>query len=170
MKLEKSPTKKVPKRKRILSSDSENEENEGMKGEYEREDPDYEPGSEKYKLPKKISRSLVSVAVDKDKDSNKHTSQSIENEPHSSLNRTKDLDNNLRKIAKIEAKSPRKEEKKSRTTPWKIAFPTVINKINTNQYNIKITIYPANLKIEKTSINTEKNIGRAHIKNMEVYF
>ena len=112
MKLEKSPTKKVPKRKRILSSDSENEENEGMKTEYEREDPDYEPGSEKYKLPKKVSRSLVSVAVDKDKDSNKHTSQSIENEPNSSLNRTKDLDNNLRKMAKIEAKSPRKEEKK----------------------------------------------------------
>merc|ERR1711899_722511 len=65
VKLEKSPAKKAPKRKRILSSDSENEENEEltMKTEYEREDPDYEPGSEKYKNSKKVSRSLTLVAV-----------------------------------------------------------------------------------------------------------
>ena len=116
MKLEKSPTKKVPKRKRILSSDSENEDKDGMKTEYEREDPDYEPGSEKYKQPKKISRSLVSVAVEKDKDSNKHTTQSMEIETHSSTNSAKDLDNNLRKVVKVDAKSPRKEEKKRPNT------------------------------------------------------
>ena len=119
VKLEKSPTKKAPKRKRILSSDSENEENEEltMKTEYEREDPDYEPGSEKYKNSKKVSRSLTLVAVDKDKDSNTHISQSMETDSQNSTNRGKDLDDNLRKIAKIDVKSsPRKDEKKKSTT------------------------------------------------------
>ena len=119
VKIEKSPTKKAPKRKRILSSDSENEENEEltMKTEYEREDPDYEPGSEKYKNSKKVSRSLPLVAVDKDKDSNTHTSQSMETASQNSTNRGKDLEDNLRKMAKIDVKSsPRKDEKKKSTT------------------------------------------------------
>ena len=48
MKSEKSPTVKTPKKRRILSSGSEQEEDTGrMQTEYEKQDPDYEPSVEK---------------------------------------------------------------------------------------------------------------------------
>merc|ERR1712029_874541 len=79
VKHEKSPTKKVPKRKRVLSSDSENDDNVGLtKTEYEREDPDYDPGTEKYKHSKKVSKTNVSSVVDHDKDMNPNTKHTFE--------------------------------------------------------------------------------------------
>ena len=113
VKHEKSPTKKVPKRKRVLSSDSENDDNVGQtKTEYEREDPDYDPGTEKYKHSKKVSKTIVSSVVDQDKDLNPNTKHTIEHDSLNSTNHAKDLETIIRKNTKIDAKSPKKEDKK----------------------------------------------------------
>ena len=113
VKMEKSPTKKVPKRKRILNSDSEDDDNKGMKGEYERADPDYDPVGEKYKS-KKISKS--NAVDDKLKEAFKHTTQNSDIETTSPLKDEKELDVNFKKIAKPEiSKSPGKDKEKQRT-------------------------------------------------------
>jgi hypothetical protein len=70
VKLENSPTIKIPKRKHILGSGSENDGCEGgMQTEYEKQDPDYEPSVEKQKTPKKVSK--VNSVDDKNKDNSK---------------------------------------------------------------------------------------------------
>jgi len=114
VKMEKSPTKKVPKRKRILNSESEDDDDEGKKGEYEREDPDYAPVSEKYKQPKKISKS--NAVDDKPKEVSKHTTQNLVIEICNLSNHKTEPDSNLKKVEKSDvSSSPRKDKEKERS-------------------------------------------------------
>jgi hypothetical protein len=92
-----------------LSSDSEHDENEGMKTEYEREDPDYEPGLDKHKLPKKISKSIT--VVDKHKESSKHTTQNVSIETSTASNHRKEPDVCLIKTSSASPKQDKDKEK-----------------------------------------------------------
>lgn len=114
MKSEKSPTKKVPKRKRILSSDSEHDDREGRKTEYERKDPDYEPGPDKYKQPKKMSR--PNLSMNKPQEASKNTAKHTDTEPTAhNINRNKELQENRKSKAEI-LSSPKKDKDKDRST------------------------------------------------------
>jgi hypothetical protein len=92
--------------------DSEHDDIEGRKTEYEREDPDYEPGSEKYKQTKKVSR--LNVSISKPQDAAKHTAKNTDIESCNTLNPKKESDAN-RKTTKADIlSSPNKYKEKSR--------------------------------------------------------
>ena len=114
MTAEKSPTKKVPKRKRILSSDSEHDDIEVRKTEYEREDPDYEPVPDKYKQPKKVSRSNVSN--NKPQETAKLTTKNTDIVSTNTLNHKNEPDAN-KKATKLDIlSSPKKDKEKDKSS------------------------------------------------------
>ena len=114
MKAEKSPTKQVPKRKRILSSDSEHDDIEVRKTEYEREDPDYEPGSDKYKQPKKMSRSNVSI--NKPQETAKLTTKNTDIESINNLNHKIETDAHKKTTKHDILSVPKKDKEKEKSS------------------------------------------------------
>ena len=122
VKVDKSPTKKLPKRKRILSSDSEDEGNVvGMKTEYEKEDPDYQPGSgaEKQKPLKKVPKCSSNIVLsDQNKDQLKHNSVSVEAEvtqsPVPQSPNKKAIEQSTNKTTEANFDSPKKDKHKDK--------------------------------------------------------
>ena len=108
---ERSPTKKLQKRKRILDSDSEEENKDGMKTEYEREDPDYEPGSDKYKTPKKMKSTATEG---KHKDVMKCSTKSNESDVAKDISHKKDHEASNKNFKSNIQSSPKKDKHKER--------------------------------------------------------
>ena len=95
-----------------MSSDSEHDEKEGMKTEYERADPDYEPGLDKHKQTKKLSKS--NNIVDQQKEISKHTTKnSIETETISNHKKEPDV-GSLKTSKTYNSDSPKKYKDKEK--------------------------------------------------------